>query len=37
MVDVIKPKSNKDDKEVRAMTIEEQQKFTNYLMSMPIS
>lgn len=37
MVDVIKPKSNKEDKEVRAMTIEEQQKFTNYLMSMPIS
>ena len=37
MIDVIKPKSNKDDKEVRAMTIEEQQAFTNYLMSMPIS
>lgn len=37
MVDVIRPKSNKEDKEVRAMTIEEQQKFTNYLMSMPIS
>ena len=37
MIDVIKPKSNKDDKEVRAMTIEEQQVFTNYLMSMPIS
>ena len=37
MTDVIRPKSNKDDKEVRAMTIEEQQAFTNYLMSMPIS
>ena len=37
MIDVIRPKSNKEDKEVRAMTIEEQQKFTNYLMSMPIS
>ena len=37
MVDVIRPKSSKDDKEVRAMTIEEQQMFTNYLMSMPIS
>ena len=37
MVDVIKPRSDKEYKEVRAMTIEEQQKFTNYLMSMPIS
>lgn len=37
MIDVIRPKSNKDDKEVRAMSIEEQQAFTNYLMSMPIS
>lgn len=37
MIDVIRPKSNKEDKEVRAMTIEEQQAFTNYLMSMPIS
>ncbi len=37
MDDVIRPKSNKEDKEVRAMTIEEQQTFTNYLMSMPIS
>lgn len=37
MVDVTRPKSNKDDKEVRALTIEEQQAFTNYLMSMPIS
>lgn len=37
MDDVIRPRSNKEDKEVRAMTIEEQQAFTNYLMSMPIS
>lgn len=37
MSDVIRPKSSKEDKEVRAMTIEEQQAFTNYLMSMPIS
>ena len=37
MADVIRPKSNKEDKEVRAMTIEELQAFTNYLMSMPIS
>lgn len=37
MADVIRPKSNKEDKDVRAMTIEEQQAFTNYLMSMPIS
>ena len=37
MIDVIRPKSNKEDKEVRVMTIEEQQVFTNYLMSMPIS
>lgn len=36
MVDVIKPKSTKADKEVRAMTIEEQQAFTNYLMNRTI-
>lgn len=36
MVDVIKPRSTKPDKEVRAMTIEEQQTFTNYLMSKTI-
>ena len=33
MVDVIKPKSTRSDKEVRALTVEEQQEFTNYLMS----
>ena len=33
MIDVITPKSNKKDKVNRAMTFEEQQKFTQYLMS----
>lgn len=33
MVDVIKPRSTKADKEVRALTVEEQQAFTNYLMT----
>lgn len=33
MVDVIKPKSTKADKEVRAMTIEEQQSFTDCLLN----
>ena len=33
MVDVIKPKSTKKDRIIRAMTIEEQQAFTKYLMS----
>ena len=33
MVDVIKPKSTKKDRIIRAMTIEEQQTFTKYLMS----
>lgn len=36
MVDVIKPRSTKPDREVRAMTIEEQQIFTNYLMDKSI-
>lgn len=36
MVDVIKPRSTKPDREVRAMTIEEQQIFTNYLMNKSI-
>lgn len=31
MIDVIKPKSRRQDKEVRAMEIEEQQLFTDYL------
>ena len=36
MVDVIKPRSLKKDREVRALTVEEQEKFTNYLMSKTI-
>lgn len=36
MVDVIKPKSTKKDRVIRAMTIEEQQTFTKYLMSKTI-
>ena len=36
MFDVIKPKSVKEKKIVRALTIEEQQILTNYLMSIPI-
>ena len=36
MVDVIKPKSTKMDKEVRALTVEEQQIFTDYLMNKTI-
>ena len=36
MADVIRPKSNKANREIRAMTIEEQQVFTNYLMNIPI-
>lgn len=33
MTDVIKPKSLKEDKDVRALTVEEQQVFTDYLLS----
>ena len=33
MTDVIRPKSNKNDKVVRALEVEEQQQFTNYLLS----
>lgn len=33
MVNVIKPRSIKEDKEVRALTVEEQQAFTDYLLS----
>lgn len=36
MIDVLKPKSDKLDKKVRALTFEEEQKFTNYLMSRDI-
>lgn len=37
MINVLKPKSNKQDKEVRALTVEEQQLLTDYLMSKDIS
>lgn len=37
MYDVIKPKSNKEKKVVRALEIEEQQVLTDYLTSIPIS
>lgn len=36
MIDIIKPKSLKQDRVVRALTVEEQEKFTNYLMSKTI-
>lgn len=37
MNDIVRPKSNKVNKTVRALEIEEQQKFTNYLMSVPVT
>lgn len=37
MVNVLKPKSNKEDKEVRALTFEEQQVITDYLLTRDIS
>lgn len=36
MVDVIRPKSNKENKVVRALTVEEQEAFTNWLVDKPI-
>lgn len=36
MLDIVKPKSTKADKEVRAMTLEEQKAFTDYLMNRQI-
>lgn len=36
MIDVVRPKSNKEDKVVRALTVEEQQSFTNWLLDKPI-
>ena len=36
MKNVIRPKSNKKDKKVRALTIEEQEKFTDYLINQDI-
>lgn len=37
MTNVIRPKSNKEDKVVRALTVEEQQHFTNWLIDKPIN
>lgn len=37
MTNVIKPKSNKEDKIVRALTVEEQQGFTNWLVNKPVN
>lgn len=37
MTDVIRPKSNKEDKVVRALTVEEQQQFTNWLINKPVN
>ncbi len=37
MTDIIRPKSKKQEKIVRALTLEEQQKLTNYLMLVPRS
>ena len=36
MINVIKPKSKKEDKEVRALTVDEQQMFTDYLLNADI-
>lgn len=33
MINVIKPRSNKEDKIVRALTVEEQQAFTDYILN----
>ena len=37
MINVIRPKSEKEDKEVRALTVEEQQAFTEYLLNKDVS
>lgn len=37
MINVIRPKSNKEDKIVRALTVEEQQAFTNWLIQKSVS
>jgi integrase len=37
MAEVIRPRSNKERKVVRALEIDEQQKLTNYLMNVPIT
>lgn len=37
MLNVIRPRSSKEDKIVRALTVEEQEKFVNWLINKPIS
>ena len=37
MINVIRPKSEKEDKEVRALTVEKQQAFTEYLLNKDVS
>lgn len=37
MTNVIKPRSTKEDKIVRALTVEEQQEFTNWLINKPVN
>ena len=37
MTNVIRPKSDKEDKIVRALTVEEQQQFTNWLINKPLN
>lgn len=37
MINVIRPKSDKEDKIVRALTVEEQQNLTNWLLNKPVS
>lgn len=37
MIDVVKPRSQKSDKVVRALTVEEQQKLTGYLTSITVN
>ena len=37
MINVIRPKSNKENKIVRALTVEEQQQLTNWLLNKPVN
>ena len=37
MINVIKPRSSKEDRIVRALTVEEQQKFTDWLINKPVN
>ncbi len=36
MINVIRPRSNKEDKIVRSLTVEEEQQFTNWLINKPV-